>query len=741
MVAIRNTHLSSDRQFDLEQWIACLGQNTETSKCLKEVYRHCERVISNHEKGDLLLWRGREMIEILITLSMDKMTLISAQLFPIFSSNQLYAKVLEKHYDKDIIKVIYGVKQMAIVTQLNLNLKGDRISGQIDSLRRMLLAMVEDFRCVLIKLAECIVNLLEVKEAPDYIRKAVSKECAQIYAPLASRLGIGQFKWEIEDYSFRYQQPDTYKLIARQLSERRIVREEYIKKFIDNLTTQMSVFRINVKVSGRPKHIYSIWKKMQKKGLDFNELFDVRAVRIIAETLEDCYAVLGIIHTKYNYLPSEFDDYIANPKSNGYQSIHTVILGPEEKTIEIQIRTEKMHIDSELGIAAHWKYKEGNNQGLSECDKKIIWLRKLLDWQEEMLNSRELFHQLRSQIFTDRVYTFTPKGNIVDLPIGSTPLDFAYHIHSEIGHRCVGVKVNGCIVPFTHKLMMGDQVEIITQREATPSRDWLNLSNGFIYSNRARSKINAWFHKKNRQKNIESGREFLGNELIKIGSTLKQVNISVLKRFHLNTFDELYLGVGTGKLRINQIINYINNFLIQRKTVTEENRHIIKKLNRFKKDDLSVNKFSNSAITVEGVDNLMIHLARCCTPIPGDNIKGYITQGRGISVHRNDCDQLEELRLHDPKRIINTIWDSNRLIGTYILTVRIEAIERIGLLRDIISILDNEKVKVSNIRSNSDYNRQILVIDLDLEVSDVEMLLPVSRYLEKVKNVILVRRL
>jgi GTP pyrophosphokinase len=739
MVAVRSAHLNPEEQFNLDNWIASLKQDKNTSKRLKDVYRQCEEIVADSEQGALLLWRGREMNEILITLSMDKATLVAAQLYPVVSSGLYDRELLEENYGKEIIKLIDGVEEMAAIGQLNVTLEDSEASGQVDNVRRMLLAMVDDFRCVVIKLAERICNLREVKDEPDDVRRAAAKECANIYAPLANRLGIGQLKWEIEDYAFRYQQPDTYKQIAKQLSERRIVREQYIKDFVDDLTSEMQVSSILAEVSGRPKHIYSIWRKMQKKSLDFDELFDVRAVRIIAERLQDCYAALGIVHTKYKHLPSEFDDYVANPKPNGYQSIHTVILGPEGKTIEIQIRTKQMHEDSELGVAAHWKYKEGGSGGRSGYDEKITWLRKLLDWQEEMSDSGEMLDELRSQVFDDRVYAFTPRGDVVDLPMGATPLDFAYHIHSEVGHRCIGAKVAGRIVPFTHKLAMGDQVEIITAKEPNPSRDWLNPSTGFVHSGRARAKINAWFRKQSREKNLEAGREILEAELVKIGATLKDAEQYALKRFNVNSADELYVGIGSGDLRINQIINHINA-LVNKPTAEEEDQQALEKLQESENKAPAQSRPHKDAVVVEGVDNLMTHLARCCQPIPGDQIKGYITQGRGISVHRADCEQLEELSHHAPERIIDTVWGSG-FVGSYILTIRVEAMERGGLLKDITALLTNEKIKVTTMKSRSDYKRQLSIMDFDLEVNNIEVLSRVTKRIEQIKDVMNVKRL
>jgi len=738
MVAVRSAHLNQDEQFELDKWISSLGQDPKISKRLKEVYLRGEAVLQDKEQGPLLLWRGREMVEILITLSMDKATLVAALLFPLVSSGDYDREQFEEDFGKETIKLIDGVEEMAALGQLNVTLEGSAASSQVDNVRRMLLAMVDDFRCVVIKLAERICNLIEVKKAPDEVRRAAAQECVNIYAPLANRLGIGQLKWEIEDYAFRYQQPDTYKQIAKQLSERRIVREQYIKDFVDDLTSEMKTSSINAEVSGRPKHIYSIWRKMQKKGLAFDELFDVRAVRIIADKLQDCYAALGTVHTKYKHLPSEFDDYVANPKPNGYQSIHTVILGPEGKTIEIQIRTKDMHEDSELGVAAHWKYKEGGG-GRSGYDEKITWLRKLLDWQEEMSDSGEMLDELRSQVFDDRVYAFTPRGDVVDLPMGATPLDFAYHIHSEVGHRCIGAKVAGRIVPFTHKLAMGDQVEIITSKEPNPSRDWLNPSMGFVTSGRARAKINAWFRKQSREKNVEAGRDILEVELQKIGATLKDAEQYALKRFNVNSTDELYVGIGSGDLRINQVINHINA-LVNKPTAEEEDQQALEKLQEAESKAPAQSRPKKDAVVVEGVDNLMTHLARCCQPIPGDEIAGYITQGRGISVHRADCEQLEELRHHAPERIIDTVWGSG-FVGSYILTVRVEAMERGGLLKDITSLFANEKIKVTSMKSRVDYRTQMSIMDFDLEVTNVEILQRVSKRVEQIKDVMSVKRL
>ncbi len=441
--------------------------NPQSCERLAETWRYCEAQTQGHPDQSLLLWRGIEMVEILSMLSMDIESLCAALIFPLANDEVVSEEELEKTVGKGIVSLVHGVRDMDAIRQLKAIHNDSMASEQVDNVRRMLLAMVEDFRCVVLKLAERIMNLREVKDAPEDERVLAAKESTNIYAPLANRLGIGQLKWELEDYCFRYLHPEEYKRIAKLLHERRIDREQYIDNFVVNLRKEMAKEGVRAEVYGRPKHIYSIWRKMQKKSLAFDELFDVRAVRIVAERLQDCYGALGTVHTLYRHLPSEFDDYVANPKPNGYQSIHTVVLGPQGKTVEIQIRTRQMHEDAELGVAAHWKYKEGPSsshaRGAAGHEERIAWLRKLISWQEEMADSGELLEEVRSQVFDDRVYVFTPKGDVVDLPAGSTPLDFAYHIHSDIGHRCIGAKIGGRIVPFTYQLQMGDQVEVITQ--------------------------------------------------------------------------------------------------------------------------------------------------------------------------------------------------------------------------------------------------------------------------------------
>lgn len=734
MVAIRHSHQLDPNNFELASWSAGLQMAPITFEELLIAWRYAQ------EKLDLeqfhLLWDGIEMVEILHSLNMDDDSLVAALLFPLVKNHIIDLAQVKEHFDNHVKNLVKGVVEMDNIRQLNASHASDL---QIDNIRRMLLAMVDDFRCVVIKLAERIVYLRNVERYSEEDLVLAAKECAHIYAPLANRLGIGQLKWELEDYCFRALHPQDYRQIAKyDLAERRLDRERYIANFVSDLSACLTEQIEGVQVYGRPKHIYSIWKKMQKKQLKFNQLFDVRAVRVIVPTLEDCYTALGMVHTRYKHLPEHFDDYIANPKPNGYQSIHTVVLGEGDKTIEVQIRTQKMHDDAELGVAAHWKYKEGAAAGRSGYEEKIVWLRKLLDWQKDIADSGDVVAEMRSQVFDDRVYVFTPKGEVVDLPKNATPLDFAYAIHSEVGHRCIGAKVAGRIVPFTYILQMGDQVEIITQKNPNPSRDWLNPNQGFVNTPRARSKIIAWFKKLDREKNIPLGKEALEAEMTRLGFTQKQIEEYGLPRYNLKNIDDLYSAIGGGDIRLHQLIHYLQTKLIK-PTAEQEDEAILKQVAN--KANHTPKATRSGFVVVEGVGNLMHHIARCCQPIPGDEIVGYITQGRGISIHRADCEQLFDLQNSSPERVVEAEWGSNYNAGKFNLTIRVIANDRNGLLRDVSGIMANEKVNVLGVSSRTDTKRGIATMDIQIELNNVEMLDKLLKRVMQIDDVIDAKRL
>ncbi|MCY9822932.1 GTP diphosphokinase [Aeromonas media] len=736
MVAVREIHLKDN--FTLEEWVSSLTLSESDKNQLRTVYQYC-LTLGDEALTNRLLVRGVEMVGILLMLSMDLATLKSAILYPFVEAGFIKQEKVNEDFGPKIAKLVEGVLEMEAIRSLQTLHRSETSPEQVDNVRRMLLAMVEDVRAVVIKLAERIACLREAKLADEETRVLMAQEITNIYAPLANRLGIGQLKWELEDLAFRYLHPDTYKQIAKQLDEKRLDRERYIREFVQSLRDALAEAGVEAEVYGRPKHIYSIWRKMQKKHLEFNELFDVRAVRVITKRLQDCYAALGIVHTHFHHIPREFDDYVANPKPNGYQSIHTVVVGEEGKTVEIQIRTEQMHQDAELGVAAHWRYKEGAQAAAktSTFEDKIEWLRKLLAWQEDLSESGSLLDDLRSQVFEDRVYVFTPKGDVIDLPAGATPLDFAYHVHSMIGHRCIGTKVDGRIVPFTYTLQTGDQVEVITQKEPNPSRDWMNPNAGFLRSSRARAKVATWFRKLDRDKNIAAGKELLEKELDRHNLTLSKVDKVVLERFHAEELEDLLAGIGSGDIRINQLLNYLDT-RYNKPTAEEEDRRLLEKLEQ--KANAPFRPKAKDHIVVEGVGNLMTHIARCCQPIPGDSIQGFITMGRGVSIHREDCEQLKELSRRNPERLIDAVWGEN-YSGGYGLTIRILSNDRSGLLRDITTVLANEKINVMGVRSRSNVREQTAEIDMELEIYNINAFNRALAKLSQLNDVISAKRL
>ena len=711
MVSIRKVHEEIRPGF--EDWLATLALSNETKEKLASIF----------ESPDILLI-GQEMVEILHELRMDDTTLLAALVYPYCQQHELTDDMIAESFSPDIQKLISGARSMDAIRSLHFSgrFSGNSSETQTDNIRRMLLSMVEDVRAVVIKLAERICELRSVKNADEETRVLVAKECAEIYAPLANRLGIGQLKWELEDLSFRYLHPATYKKIAKLLDEKRMDREGYINNFVEELQEMLEKHQIRAKVFGRPKHIYSIWRKMQKKQLQFSQLFDIRAVRVIADRMQDCYSALGTVHATWKHIPQEFDDYIATPKPNGYQSIHTVINGPQGLTVEIQIRTQEMDQDAELGVAAHWKYKEGNTSGQDSYDEKINWLRKILLWQEDVSDSGDIVEELRSQVFDDRVYVFTPKGDVVDLPLGSTPLDFAYYIHSNVGHRCNGAKVSGRIVPFTYQLQTGDQVEVLTAKQPNPSRDWMNPGLGYVHSSRARAKIQTWFKKLDREKNLVAGREILDAELQKVHLKSKDAH-KAFEKFNLKSVDDLYVAVGAGDIRNKQIINYLLHL------ETPEPG-----LDPRLKQPKSAPPSKKDSIEIEGVGNLLSQIAGCCKPLPGDAIQGYITQGRGVSVHRQDCDQLEQLLRQTPERAIDVNW-SNDVGGGFTTQVDIRCVDRDGMLRDITTVLANEKVALLGVNSSSDTKFHVARVVVTLEVKNLDILSKTMNRLSNLKGV------
>ena len=581
-----------------------------------------------------------------------------------------------------------------------------------ETLRKTFLAMGEDVNVVLIKLADRLHNMRTLGYMPEYKRKRIAQETLDIFAPLANRLGIWQMKWELEDLGFRYVNPDMYREIAASLNSRLTLRETEIADIKKQLVHLLSQADIQAEVSARPKHIYSIYKKMTRKGVAFDMVHDVRGVRIIVPDVPACYSALGVIHTHWRPIPGEFDDYIAVPKDNFYRSLHTAVVYTDGKTLEVQIRTPEMHQDAEYGIAAHWRYKEGAKRD-DNYEKRIIWLRSLMEWRQDVSDAKEFMDSMKTDVFQDRVYVFTPKGDIIDLPSGSTPIDFAYHVHTDIGHRCRGAKINGKLVSLDYMLKTGDKVEVLTAKHGGPSRDWLNPNLGLVKTQRARAKIRYWFKRQAREQNIAQGRTILEKELRRLG--LADVNMDRLAReFDFRNLDNLYEAIGCGDLPLGRLVNHLTL------GGKEEEEYAIAT-----RPSTELGKPADEAVSVLGLKGLLTTMARCCNPAPGDDIVGYITRGRGATIHRQDCPNI--LRIHDRERLVRVSW--GEIKRTYPVPVRVKAYDRNGLMKDIATLISDEGVNMTGI--NVDVNRNLAVLDLTLEVPDIAKL---SRVLDRLEN-------
>ena len=737
MVAIRQTHSST---FDFAKWVDELNLQDEQKDAIHKTNEFVLRCIRNSEVAedfvnpeDLVARFNHissEIVGILMTLNMDLPSLQVSILYPAYEGSFISIESVNDVFGPKIAELLLAVKDMEAIRSLQSLNAVDVTEDKVDRVRRMILAMVKDVRAVVIKLAERIAVIRNAKSEDEETRFNIAKEISNIYAPLANRLGTGQLKWELEDLAFKFLHHDSYMEIAHDLGEKRLERESYIDEFVQNLADLLKDEGIGAKVYGRPKHIYSIYRKMQKKHLKFNQLFDIRAVRVVVNTIEECYATLGIIHTNYEHIQKEFDDYIANPKPNGYQSIHTVVYGEGHKVVEIQIRTEQMHQLAELGVAAHWKYKEGNGQSQG-VENRINWLRKLLSWRDDMVESGSLQEEFKQQVFEDRVYVFTPTGEVLDLPNGATPLDFAYQVHTMVGHRCIGAKVDGRIVPYTYKLKTGEQVEIITSKNPNPSRDWLKAENGFLHTTKARNKVQSWFRKVDFEKNKQQGEDSIFKEIARLDLPLNKDQVfnalkAKIARFNLKTVDDLLANVGAGDIGVNIIMGILND-AVEKNTpeVIPDTQELIDDLvNKKPNEEILKKTKHNSGIVVEGVGDLMTHMAKCCQPIPGDEIIGFVTQGRGISVHRKDCEKLKRMMSLFPERVVDATWGDNVLNSErgYTVTVRVVGPDYPGFLRDVTTVIANEKMNVLGVRSHVDRTKDLSIIDIDLLVVSIPVL-------------------
>ena len=601
-----------------------------------------------------------------------------------------------------------------------------------EGLRRLLLAIIQDLRVVPILLARQLAKMRVADRLPEAERRALAQLTRDLHAPLANRLGIWQLKWELEDLAFRHLEPDTWRRLARELDESRAARERYIEAVKKQLGRALAAQGIAAEISGRPKHIYSIWRKMQKKQLPLDRLYDLRAVRVMVADVAACYATLGVVHALWAPVPGEFDDYIARPKPNGYASLHTAVVGPEGRTLEVQVRTGEMHEQAELGVAAHWRYKETGGSAAGKgagraFERKIAWMRQLL---EQAGDGRDegLAGALDAELVEERVYALTPRGEVVDLPQGATPLDFAYHVHTMVGHRYKGAKVNGRIVPLGHHLRSGDRVEIMTGKEPDPKRDWLLPANGFLASGRSRDKVRAWFHKLDRSRNLQAGRELLERELKRLG--LHQAELApVARRFHAETVDDLYIQVALGDVGPNQVVRVLHELQHAAEPATPAvSRPSPRRAPR--KDP--------AGFTVQGVGNLLVQLARCCQPVPGEPIAGYLTRSRGVTVHRAGCASFARLAAAQPQRVLPVEWGSSG--GGYEVDVAITGVDRKWLLKDVTTVVAQEDAHLSDIRSEVGSNGRAQ-LQLKLRVSDYGQLSTLLGKLDALPGVEQARRL
>lgn len=706
---------------DLEAWLARTNasyslQNSGVIEKACHLAKETTKGLSTFY-GQTCFEQSLEMGEIIENLKLDQEAVAAAIMMSSMHHTQLPLDTIHEKLGEGVAKLIASVIQMDAIHNLQ-NKEKTRDAVQIDRLRKLLLAMVSDIRVVLIKLAERTCIMRGIKGISPMERKRIAQETMDIYAPLANRLGIGQLKWELEDIAFHYSDPDTYKKIAKFLAERRADRETRIHTTITMIKEKLHAANITASVTGRAKHIYSIFAKAKRKDVDYEAIFDTSAVRILVHSIEDCYAALSIVHGMWEHIPEEFDDYISSPKANGYRSIHTAVVGLDNKNLEIQIRTNTMHEEAERGVAAHWLYKEAQPVQTG-YEAKIVFLRQLLDWHRDVATQNDI-NPAYDQLASDRVYVFTPAGDILDLPSGSTPLDCAYQIHSEVGNHCRGAKINGHIVPLTYKLHTGDQIEILTNPNASPSRDWLNMEFGYITNARSRAKIAHWFRQLDLNQHIESGRRILEREFARIGA---QMNLQKLAaHFQMKDEESFLAALGRGNVRLSQITHLISDHAPSKDNVI----HLVTQKQESKK------------MNIAGVTDLLTRIARCCKPIPGDEVIGYITQGRGVSIHKTSCNNVSHLIPTETQRLIQVNWD-NQYTGVYYVDVVIRAHTQENLIKEITTLLANAKIDLANL--NSTISRgNMMVVTITIQIKSLLQLNELLSQVMHLKGVITANR-
>ena len=664
---------------------------------------------------------------LLADVGMDPDTIAAGLLHDVVEDSDLDLERLQQEFGPHVTSLVDGVTKLEQIEQKQIDRFSQkseelRDEQESESLRKMFIAMAEDIRVVIIKLADRLHNMRTLAPLSPERRKTFARETLEIFAPLANRLGVWQWKWELEDLSLYHLDLTTYAEIATLITERRPEREANVQRHIEILERRLAEENIAAEITGRPKHIYSIYHKMQRKGVPFSQVYDVRGIRVITQTVPDCYRALGIVHGLWKPIPGQFDDYIATPKENMYQSLHTAVVGDDGKTLEVQIRTWQMHRIAEYGVAAHWRYKEGSKRD-EAFEAKIAWLRSLMEWRQEVTDANEFVEAMKTDIFQDRVYAFTPKGKLIDLPVGATPIDFAYHVHTEIGHHYRGAKVNDKWVGLDYQLRTGDRVEIVTVKRSAPSRDWLNPALGYIKTGRARTKIRQWFRRQDRQQNIAQGREIIERELKRLG--LEHFgHESVASLFNYDKLDDFHAAVGFGDIHSQQIASKI----AETRQREEERLPFIP----------PPPAQAIEGIQIQGTGGLLTRTALCCHPLPGDDIIGYVTRGRGVTIHRRDCPNI--LRLRDTERLIEVGWGTQP--QTVPVAITITAYDRTRLLHEISGIISAEGINMSAVNMPSDrrQRRNIITLYITLEISHIAQLSRVLTKIEQLPNVIEARR-
>jgi guanosine-3',5'-bis(diphosphate) 3'-pyrophosphohydrolase len=681
------------------------------------------------ESGEPYIIHPLEVACILAEMGLDTSTIVAGLLHDVIEDTDYTYEQICELFSVEIANLVEGVSKLGKIKYKS------KEEQQADNVRKMLLAMARDIRVILIKLADRLHNMRTLKYMPENKQKEKAKEVLDIFAPLAHRLGISKIKWELEDLALRYLQPTKYYELVKLISDKRAEREEQINHIISQLKLHLNMVSIKADIEGRPKHFYSIYRKMETKSKNIDQIFDLTAVRILVDDIGSCYAALGIVHTMYKPIPGRFKDYIAMPKPNMYQSLHSTVIGPFGKPFEIQIRTYDMHKTAEYGIAAHWKYKESDGEGDgSALDSKLSWLREMLEWQGETSDAEEFMEGFKIDLFSDEIFVFTPKGDVISLPSESTPIDFAYAIHTDVGHKCAGAKVNGKIVNLEYHLKTGEIIEILTSPNSKgPGIDWLNIAK----SNQAKSKIKAWFKKAKREDSIEKGKEFIDKECKKQGYPFSVISKSatlekILKRYNLKNIDDLYAAVGVGEIIPVNLVTKLKEAYEAKEKEKAGNTVIVEQFNKEQsKKKVMYNNYSG--IQVKGTSNVHVRFAKCCSPVPGDEIIGFITKGKGVSVHRTDCKNLLSLQESEPNKIIEVSWGSENK-ENYITDIQIRSEDRLGLLTEIIEVLGLTKTHILSINAKTTKSGDALV-NLKIKITDIDHLKSVQGKIRRLKGV------